>query len=183
MPTRHVWTAILACALGLAACGGTSGEATPSVAPATASPTTTASPTASPTAPATLRVATVDPFGEVLVDEDGRTLYRFLADTGTQSTCEGDCATTWPPLTVDDGPVAGPGVDPALLATTTRADGTLQVTYAGHPLYRYAGDEQPGQANGQGIGGVWFVVGADGAPVREATQAAGGYGGRYGDGG
>jgi predicted lipoprotein with Yx(FWY)xxD motif len=95
--------------------------------------------------------------GEVLTDGDGRTLYAFLADTDGTSTCNGLCATNWPPLTIEgnihvaDGPTAQFG-------TTVRADGAVQATVAGHPLYRFAADAAPGDTNGQGINGKWFVV-------------------------
>ncbi|NUT49261.1 MAG: hypothetical protein HOV94_18430 [Saccharothrix sp.] len=101
----------------------------------------------------------VPKMGEVVQDGDGRTLYRFDKDTPdpAKSNCEGQCAVTWPPLLTDGTPQLQ-GVDPALVSTVKRADGTQQVTLAGWPLYTYAKDEAPGQWKGQGVGGTWFVV-------------------------
>jgi predicted lipoprotein with Yx(FWY)xxD motif len=81
-------------------------------------------------------------------------------DKGTTSECYGSCATAWPPL-LATGPVtiSGRFTVPGDLGTTTRTDGTRQVTYGGHPLYYFAGDTAAGQTKGQGIGGVWFIVG------------------------
>ena len=94
-----------------------------------------------------------------LVGEDGRTLYIFDKDTATASACVGGCAQAWPPFVVegDEAATAGDGVTGAL-ATITRADGTTQVTYDGHPLYYYAADVQAGDTNGEGVGGVWHVA-------------------------
>lgn len=125
--------------------------------------------------------ATVRPrhttLGTVLADAKGRTLYLFGRDTTTTSTCSGACATNWPPALAGKKPTVGDGLDDAALGTTRRADGRLQVTYAGHPLYRFAGDQgQPGRVRGQGLtafGGRWFVVGTDGkARTRTAPKAA-----------
>ena len=113
-------------------------------------------------APADATVAVEDSdLGQIVVDADGRTLYVFFADTGTESTCYDDCEASWPPLTVDGDPVAGAGID-AQLGTTEREDGSLQVTLDGHPLYHFAGDETAGDTNGQGIGDLWWVVSPEG---------------------
>jgi predicted lipoprotein with Yx(FWY)xxD motif len=103
-------------------------------------------------------------FGDITVDGKGMTLYAFKNDTGSESTCTGGCPTAWPPFV---GPVesAGDGIQLASMGTTTRADGTRQVTYKGHPLYHFSGDEKPGDTNGQGIGGIWWAMGADGTPT------------------
>jgi predicted lipoprotein with Yx(FWY)xxD motif len=94
----------------------------------------------------------------VLANAKGLTLYWFAPDTATKSACSGTCASYWPPV---KGPVAaGPGVT-GKLATITRSDGSLQATYDGHPLYTYAGDGAPGQANGNELnlnGGLWHEV-------------------------
>ncbi len=95
--------------------------------------------------------------GTFLVDAEGRSLYLFTADSPGVSTCEGDCLATWPAL-IDGTPVAGDGVDAMLLGTITRADGTVQVTYGGWPLYLFAGDAAPGDVAGQGVNDVWFLV-------------------------
>jgi predicted lipoprotein with Yx(FWY)xxD motif len=105
--------------------------------------------------------------GTILVDSDGKTLYIFDSDDQGASTCYGDCAANWPPLTVDGDPVAGESVDTALLGTAERDDGSAQVTYDGWPLYRWMQDGAPGAVNGQGVNGTWWVTGPDGTPIRE----------------
>lgn len=130
---------------------------------------------------ATIAVEDSD-LGAIVVDAEGRTLYAFLPDEGGASTCYDDCAQTWPPLTVDGEPVAGDGVDAGLLGTAEREDGSVQVTYGGWPLYRFASDETAGDANGQGVGDVWYVVSPDGAPVQEAAAASAKGGSGYGKG-
>ncbi|HEY6531323.1 MAG TPA: hypothetical protein VIY72_03405 [Acidimicrobiales bacterium] len=108
--------------------------------------------------------------GPVVVDGKGLTLYLFTTDTGPQSTCYDACATAWPFL---EGPAtAGDGVDAGDLGTTTRTDGSVQVTYFGHPLYYYSGDGAPGDVSGQDVGGVWFVVDAEGAAVTSAPESS-----------
>jgi predicted lipoprotein with Yx(FWY)xxD motif len=106
--------------------------------------------------------------GKALVDGQGRTLYLFEADKGTASACSGACASIWPPVTTTGTAVAGHGVAAAKLGTTTRSDGKLQVTYNGHPLYRYAADAKPGDVNGQGLnqfGAKWYVLNAAGSKI------------------
>ena len=94
----------------------------------------------------------------VVTNANGLTLYWFVPDTATTSKCNGSCATFWPPV---KGPAtAGAGVT-GKLATIKRADGSVQATYNGHPLYTYVGDHAPGQATGNGLnvnGGVWHEV-------------------------
>ena len=95
-----------------------------------------------------------------LTNSSGRALYVFTKDKGSTSECYGACATAWPPL-LATGPVtiSGQFTVPGDLSTTTRTNGTKQVTYGGHPLYYFAGDAAAGQTKGQGVGGVWFLVG------------------------
>jgi predicted lipoprotein with Yx(FWY)xxD motif len=118
---------------------------------------------------ATVEVSDSD-LGEILVDAEGMTLYVFTNDTEGTSNCSGDCLAQWPPLTVDEGeePVAGEGVS-AELATIERDDGSVQVTANGLPLYYFAADQAAGDLNGQNVGGVWFVVGADGEMIQETA--------------
>jgi predicted lipoprotein with Yx(FWY)xxD motif len=142
-------------------------------------------------APGTVVVATQGELGTFLTDADGRTLYLFTSDTPGVSNCSGECPAAWPALLTGGEPVAGDGVDAALLGTTTREDGAVQVTYADRPLYFFAGDAAPGDVAGQGVNGVWFVVSPAGemvmgpAPVEDAgetdgTAESGGGGGGYG---
>ena len=105
--------------------------------------------------------------GDVLVDTDGLTLYMYDNDTqGADSTCYDQCASAWPPLLTAGDPVAGDGVDAGMLGTAPRTDGTTQVTYDGWPLYYWAQASAAGDVNGQGVNGVWWVLGADGQPIR-----------------
>lgn len=115
-------------------------------------------------AEATVAVEDSD-LGEIVVDNEGRTLYVFLVDEGTESTCYDDCEATWPPLTVEGDPAAGEGVDASLLGTTERDDGSIQVTLDGHPLYYFASDETADDMNGQGVGDVWYVVSPEGGAI------------------
>jgi predicted lipoprotein with Yx(FWY)xxD motif len=104
----------------------------------------------------------------MLADAEGRTLYLWEADQGDQSACDGACAQAWPPLTTDVKPAAGEGAKADLLGTSKRADGTLGVTYAGHPLYYFTGDQAPGEANGKGsdgFGAKWWPVSPAGAAI------------------
>jgi predicted lipoprotein with Yx(FWY)xxD motif len=108
------------------------------------------------------------PLGRILVDSKGITLYDFVKDKGTTSACYGACAALWPPLTTKGKPLAGPGVRKSLLGATKRKDGTLEVTYNGHPLYYFVTDRKPGQTTGQGVnqfGGPWWVLSAAGKEI------------------
>jgi predicted lipoprotein with Yx(FWY)xxD motif len=119
--------------------------------------------------------------GQILVDSQDRTLYLFQLDTGTQSECTGACAASWPPLRATGKLTVGSGADAALLGTIKRSDGSSQVTYDGHPLYLYQGDQQPGDTNGEGLtafGGSWFVLSPAGAQI--SGQASPSSSGRYG---
>ena len=97
--------------------------------------------------------------GAALAGEDGKTLYTKSDDTSTASTCNGGCATAWPPFTLDSGEAAtaGDGVT-GTIGSITRDDGSTQVTYNGHPVYYYSGDSASGDATGQGIGGIWYIA-------------------------
>jgi len=151
-------------ALVLAACGGSSSGGS--------SPSSTTSKSADPAATssaATVTSAKSGSLGTFLVDGKGRALYLWDADKGAMSTCNGACATEWPPLTTNATPKAGAGVKASLLGTSKRSDGTLEVTYAGHPLYYFEGDTSAGQTTGQGsgsFGAPWWVV----SPAGNALQ-------------
>jgi predicted lipoprotein with Yx(FWY)xxD motif len=116
-------------------------------------------------------------FGPALTDGEGRTLYLFTNDSKDPSTttCVEDCATKWPPLTVDDGSVDVQGVDESLVGTITRPDGGTQVTVGGWPVYRYAQDTAAGQTNGHGVGGTWFVIEPAGCKSSVPVGEDGGY--------
>jgi predicted lipoprotein with Yx(FWY)xxD motif len=108
------------------------------------------------------------PLGRILVDSKGITLYDFVQDKSTKSTCYGACAALWPPLITKGKPIAGHGVRASLLGTTKRKDGKLEVTYNGHPLYYFVTDRKPGQTTGQGVnqfGAPWWVLSAAGKEI------------------
>ncbi len=98
--------------------------------------------------------------GLVLANSAGLTLYLYTSDTKNHSNCTGSCVSAWPPFMTVGTPVAGTGVKQALLATTKRPNGKFQVTYNGHPLYRYIGDSKAGQSAGEGLGGFFVVTAA-----------------------
>jgi predicted lipoprotein with Yx(FWY)xxD motif len=147
----------------LAGCGDT----TPSA--AVASPSPAASPASSPAGTAaTIKVAADAKLGQILVNGDGMTVYLFVADTSTASTCYTSCASIWPPVLTTGAPVAGTGAKASLLGTTTRTDGKVEVTYAGHPLYYFIQDKKAGDTTGQGVngfGGLWWVLTPSGAAM------------------
>jgi predicted lipoprotein with Yx(FWY)xxD motif len=149
----------LAAAVVIAGCGGSGGSGS-------ASQSKVAVKAAGGNA-ATVELAS-SKLGKILVDSHGRTLYDFVADKTTMSTCYGACASLWPPLTVSGAPKAGAGVRASLLGTTKRTDGTAEVTYSGRPLYYFAGDTKPGETTGQAInqfGAPWYVLTANGAEI------------------
>jgi predicted lipoprotein with Yx(FWY)xxD motif len=110
--------------------------------------------------------------GQILIDSHGRTLYLYAPDGKSKSTCYGQCASFWPPLLAAGKLRAAHGVKASLLGTTKRKDGKLQVTYAGHPLYRFAEDKEPGDVNGQGLQSIWYAVSVRGAKVTTPAPAA-----------
>jgi predicted lipoprotein with Yx(FWY)xxD motif len=152
--------------LALAACGAGKSSTTHASA-AAATPAASTSPASAPASPATVKVS-VASIGSVLVSADGMTLYRFDKDKGTGSNCNGACAQTWPPLLVSGTPTGSPDLGGAL-GVISRADGTTQVTYQGHPLYHFAADRQPGDTKGDGFGGIWHAVRPAGTPTAVTT--------------
>jgi predicted lipoprotein with Yx(FWY)xxD motif len=108
-------------------------------------------------------------YGRILFDGRGRVLYLFARDRGGRSSCYGACAKAWPPFLTKGAPRALAGVNAKLLGTTKRSDGTMQVTYAKHPLYYFSEDTRPGQIKCQNVsnfGGLWLVVTPNGKAVR-----------------
>jgi predicted lipoprotein with Yx(FWY)xxD motif len=168
-------TAVLGLAT-LTACGG--GDTTPAAAPPS-TPTQSApgqsTPSQSATAAPKLATADVGGFGKVVVDGTGRTLYVFDNDTAnpSKSTCDGECAALWPPVPAGTGTPQLDSINPSLVGTVTRTDGSKQLTLAGLPLYQYAPDAKPGDAKGQGVLGKWWVVGADGKKITTAASDSG----------
>jgi len=119
---------------------------------------------------AMLTVANAPEVGSVVVDGRGFTVYDFHKDKGTTSSCYGGCAKVWPPVLTEGAPRSGTGASASKLGTTKRRDGTVQVTYAGHPLYTYAADEKPGEANGQDVesfGAEWYALQGSGEEAED----------------
>ncbi|MBK5332705.1 MAG: hypothetical protein JJD93_12085 [Ilumatobacteraceae bacterium] len=162
MKKQHIIAVtMLAALIALTACAGS--EAAKSAAPTVAAVAPTAAPTTTvPAAPATGTTVVVkagsSSLGQILVDATGNSLYAFTNDTAAQSTCTGTCADAWPPVIVDPSWTVAPGVDSGVFSTIIRADGSEQLVAGKFPLYRFSGDARPGDVNGQGSGGVWFVV-------------------------
>ena len=177
VPHRHrAWplgTALLVAGVLAAACSSTTATSTTSTTSTTSGSSTAGS--AGSTTPV-VASATRGSLGTVLVTADGHTLYRLTTDTPTTSTCSGACVQLWPPLTVPTGttPRAAAGLT-GPVGTISRSDGTLQVTYAGHPLYTFASDTTATDALGQGVGGVWFVVGAGPSDTAASTTTTTGH--------
>jgi predicted lipoprotein with Yx(FWY)xxD motif len=132
-------------------------------------------PSTQPSATGALLSSASTRIGTVLVDGRGRTVYEFANDRASTSTCTGACASDWPPVVAPTSlPSSLPGVS-GQLGTTTRDDGSRQLTVAGHPVYAFAGDTAPGQTNGQGIrlnGGLWTAVTPSGGAVESRAPAA-----------
>ena len=163
--------ATLSIALFLAACTDSEDDSSepeasvPAASEAPASEPAPSEPAASEAASgdATVLVADSD-LGEILTDAEGNVIYFFANDTEGTSTCADDCLANWPPVPADGTPTAGDGVT-AELGTTDATDGTTMLTVNGFPAYYFAGDQAPGDTNGQGVGDVWWVFGADGEPI------------------
>ena len=168
--------------IGLVASACSSGSSTTTSSPATSSPASSsaaAAPAASQASSsaaagqasgaATVSLASMSGIpGKALVGSNGRTLYLFQGDKNGTSACSGACAAAWPPDIVAGTPQAGSGVSQSLLGTITRADGTMQLTYNGHPLYYFTADTAGGTAHGQAVkafGAEWYVVNASGGKI------------------
>jgi predicted lipoprotein with Yx(FWY)xxD motif len=164
--TRLIFGALAGLALLVTAC---SPQATPvpTMPPPTQPPEATATTAAAPVTgeAAQVNLGQNDTLGSFLVDDKGMTLYLFTKDTPNTTVCYDKCATAWPPLLTTGAAGAGEGVDASMLGTTTRTDGTVQVTYNGWPLYYYEKDKAAGDVTGQDVGGVWYVVSAAGEQV------------------
>jgi predicted lipoprotein with Yx(FWY)xxD motif len=160
--SRLLPTLLIPAALVAAGCGSSSSKSSSSSSPSTGGAPTVAAHGGS--------------LGTILVDGQGRTLYLFEKDTNGRSHCSGACAQTWPPVTTTGAPKAGSGLTASLLGTTARSDGSMQVTYHGHPLYEFSGDSGAGQTNGQGskaFGAEWYVLAPSGNKVERKSSAAG----------
>jgi predicted lipoprotein with Yx(FWY)xxD motif len=133
----------------------------------------TATATATATEPS-VRVAKTK-LGRILVNGQGRTLYLYMKDRGAKSACSRRCSQVWPPATVSGEPTAGPGVAAAKLTTTRGADHRRQLVYNGHPLYTLTADVRPGQINGEGFLGTWYVISAAGNRIGKLRHSSSEY--------
>ncbi|HEX9339433.1 MAG TPA: hypothetical protein VF892_26255 [Pseudonocardiaceae bacterium] len=177
---------LAAVAIMAAACGGSTPAASGGGSSTTAAATTTtASSPASSSAPGMTLKTENGTAGVFLADSAGRTLYIYTADKGTTSSCYGGCATAWPPLTTTGSVSVSGSATASQVGTTTRTDGTKQVTYAGHPLYYFQSDTSAGMTKGQGVQGVWFLISPTGTVIKPAaappatTKSGGGAGGGW----
>ncbi|MGE5290468.1 MAG: hypothetical protein ACM3ML_25425 [Micromonosporaceae bacterium] len=172
--------AVLAAACGSSTSGagayGTSGSSQP-----TASATASAMAGQGASAKTVVLKTKKTKLGRVLTNAKGFTLYWYAPDSATSSKCTGPCASTWPPLL--GKPQVEMGFKITSLGTITRPDGTIQVTYKGHPLYLYVQDTMPGGTTGNGVGGEWHImlkkakaisVGSMASPTQSASTGGGG---------
>ncbi|MCH6468963.1 COG4315 family predicted lipoprotein [Sinomonas terrae] len=163
-------TASAVSALALAGCGGTSSSGSgTSSAPAAA---TSSAPAAAPSTSAALSLQTSTVGGQtIVVDGKGMTVYYYTLDKPgeTTSACTGGCVALWPAVTSDTAPTLQ-GVT-GKIGTLPTADGKQQVTINGMPIYYFSKDTAPGQVKGQGVAGVWYVVGADGSMIQSPLMA------------
>jgi predicted lipoprotein with Yx(FWY)xxD motif len=173
--SRRAAAAVLAClALLTTACGeeGTVDETAdrPSTSTTTPSPTTapgTTTSTAPPAAAGTAVTTGDSEYGVMLFDQRNQAIYLFDAEGDGTPACYDECAADWPPVLTEGTPQAAGHVQGGLLGTVQRTDGTMQVTYAGHPLYFYA-HEAPGEVLCHDVddyGGTWLVVTPGGTPA------------------
>jgi predicted lipoprotein with Yx(FWY)xxD motif len=168
MKRRRVISRVLigAAVVALAGCGSSSksSTATTTTVGATTSPPSTAAQviptTIAPTANATLRAATnVKLAKQIIVDAAGRTVYLYVPDgSSTTSHVPAALAQAWPPVLVSGAVIVGAGLSASKLAADRQSDGSQQVAYNGHLLYTFANDKAPGDATGQGLGGIWFAL-------------------------
>jgi predicted lipoprotein with Yx(FWY)xxD motif len=186
LTSRNRIAGLAASALLFAACSnaGTGATTTPTTGATQAPPSTaaTAGPTAGPTAGASqgaeayeVELGNSAKYGKFLTGEGGKTLYLFTPDTTSASNCNGDCAATWPPFTLEgEETVKGGAGVTGTFATIARQDGSMQVTYAGHPLYYYGADTAAGDTNGEGLFNKWYLIDASGSAVMGAKASGGG---------
>lgn len=174
---KSMLMAVVPLALAAAACGSSS---------KTTSNTTKAPSSSSSPTPGTVTISTrtVKPYGPILVNSAGHTLYVFAPDKATKVTCTGGCATIWPPVKLASGAKAAASgkVKASLLGSDPDPSGGRVVTYNHWPLYTYVTDTAPGVAHGQAIssaGGLWYVMSPSGNVIKSkgSASSSGGYGG------
>ena len=173
--TRFQWLGVLLIAgMILAACAPAATQApAPTAVPQAVPTTVAAAPTTAPvpvtSAEAALSVASDPKLGQILVGNNGRTVYAFTKDGPNQSTCTGKCAANWPAVRTQGSPQIGSGIDSSLVGSASLPDGTKLVTYNKMPLYYLIKDAKAGDVNGQGVGSVWFTISPDGKLVGQTA--------------
>lgn len=172
-PAGKLALALSAAGLLAAACGGSSSGGNAAVGN---SPTATSTQAAANSGGAAVTITThKGPAGTYLTTAAGMSLYVFAKDTTNKSNCDASCVVYWPPLAGSSAQTSG-AANSAMTATTTRSDGTTQITYGGHPLYTYVGDKKAGDTTGQGQnlnGGKWYLVGTNGKALTGSTSGSG----------
>lgn len=168
---RRLLSGLAIAALALAACGDDSDDTEAEAADDVTEDAPDDTPGEPEPAGETVQTVSSD-LGEILADDEGFILYGFTQDSDGVSSCEDDCAETWPPLTVD-GEDVPEDLDTSVFSTSERTDGSFQLVAGDWPLYRFQGDSEPGDTNGQGVGDVWFVVSPEGELIEDAGQDAG----------
>jgi predicted lipoprotein with Yx(FWY)xxD motif len=164
----------LGAALLVAACASSSSSTSSAPAAAAGTPAGASSSSGASASGGTVIKTASSSAGTFLTDGSGKAVYLWVKDTGSTSNCTGACAGAWPPVTTTGTPTASGGAKASDLGTTTRSDGTKQVTYDGHPLYYYAGDSGPGTASGQGsdsFGAKWWLVSPAGSDVTASVSS------------
>jgi len=163
---------LAAAGLLIAGCGSSSTSGGGTTSPSTQSGTSAA---AASSSAATVKTGTVAGLGAVLENGQGRVLYIYTPDGKSGVTCTGSCASTWPPLQLTSGqtPMASGATQTSLLGSISNPAGGKVATYGGRPLYTYSGDSSAGTANGQGTGGIWYVVSPSGAVITSTSGSSG----------
>ncbi len=171
-PKPYRLAALVATGLLVAACGSSSSTKSTPAAAAPATPQTGTSTTSTAAASGTAITVVTKKHGKLgtilAAGPKNLTVYLFEGDSGSTSHCTGPCAKAWPPVTVSGTPTATSPAETALVSTTTRADGTKQLTYKGHPLYYFIKDKDNGDAYGEGVkafGASWYVLKPNGSKV------------------
>ncbi len=158
----------IAVSLLIAACGSSSSSNTTS----SAARAQSAAQTSSSPSSAVVKVVSNPTFGTILVNSQGMTLYHLSGEQNGKFICTSSaCVGVWHPLVVSSSSV--PSGEVGSLGTVKRANGTIQVTYKGTPLYTFAQDQQSGETKGQGIKdvGTWSVVTAASASAPASTSS------------
>jgi predicted lipoprotein with Yx(FWY)xxD motif len=167
MTMKSVAGVLAVAAILLGACGNDSKEKTDAGATSETDESSSTTGKAADGAAVTVQMTSL---GNVLVGENGMTLYGFTNDVDGEPTCVDGCADAWPAASVDSEELPA-GLDAEVFSVVERADGTFQLKAGDWPLYYFSGDTAEGDVNGQGVGGIWFVVAEDGSLIKDDKPA------------